>query len=62
MSPELSLHKPIENLKELEAAFRDMVEPGLFDAVVNGSHRFQWTFPIADIKKLVTYLMPAMKR
>lgn len=62
MSPELSLHKPIENLKELEAAFRDMVEPGLFDAVVKRVASIPMDIPIADIKKLVTYLMPAMKK
>jgi hypothetical protein len=62
MSPELSLHKPLENPRELDAAFSATVEPRVFDAVVNGSHRFPWTFPFNDIKKLVTYLMPAMKK
>jgi len=39
-----------------------MVEPGLFDAVVKRVASIPMDIPIADIKKLVTYLMPAMKR
>ncbi len=34
MSPELSLHKPLENPRELEAAFQETVDPEVFDAVV----------------------------
>ena len=62
MSPELSLHKPMENPLDLEAAFRDIVEPGVFEAVVKRVASIPLDIPIADSKKLVTYLTPAMKK
>ncbi len=62
MSPELSLHKPMENPLDLEAAFRNIVDPGVFEAVVKRVASIPLDLPRDDIKKLVTYLMPAMKK
>jgi len=62
MSPELSLHKPLENQRELDAAFSATVEPRVFDAVVKRVASIPMNIPVADIKKLVMYLTPAMKK
>jgi hypothetical protein len=62
MSPELSLHKPLENPRELEAAFQETVDQEVFDAVVWRIAAIPMDIPLADVKKLVTYLMPAMKK
>ena len=62
MSPELSLHKPVENPAELDAAFSAIVGPGVFEAIVKRIASIPMDIPIAEIKRLVTYLMPAMKK
>ena len=62
MSPELSLHKPLENPRELEAAFQETVDQEVFDAVVWRIAAIPMDIPLADIRKLVVYLMPAMKK
>lgn len=62
MSPELSSHTPIENGDALETAFRNAVEPDLFDAVVKRVAAIPMSLPVDAVKKLVTYLMPAMKK
>jgi hypothetical protein len=62
MSPELSLNKPLEDPEALETAFRGNVEPAVFNAVVKRVALVPLDIPIVEIKKLVTYLMPAMKK
>ena len=62
LSPELAMHTPVEDPETLESVFAETVDRGFYEAVVEkiASHGLQ----IAEqyMKKMVTYLMPAMRK
>jgi hypothetical protein len=62
LSPELSVQQHIEDDRLLEAAFLRTVDPGLFDLVVKRLSAVNMNIATASVKKLVTFLMPAMNK
>jgi len=62
MSPELSMHQIIDENEALETAFRDTVDPSIFTAVLARLDLLNLNIPSHSVKKLITYLMPAMKK
>ncbi|MBN1307913.1 MAG: hypothetical protein JXA18_08355 [Chitinispirillaceae bacterium] len=62
LSPELALHRIIDDPVALEAAFKHSVDPAVFDAVVRRLSGAGLELPALYIKKMVTYLMPAMEK
>jgi hypothetical protein len=61
MSPELSVCKQLDG-DALEAAFLGSVDPALFSVVVKRLSAVKYDIPENEVKKIVTYLMPAMKK
>lgn len=62
LSPELSSCKLIDDERALEEAFRASVDPNLFATVVERLGKLGIRAPEAQVKKMVVYLMPAMKK
>ncbi len=62
LSPELTQTQMVENDEELENAFFDIVDQDLFKAVADRLENFEISIDQTELKRLVTYLTPAMKK
>lgn len=62
LSPELILHTMIDDPEELDTVFNQVVDPAVFSAVTKRLSESGFDIPAAYCKKMVTYLMPAMKK
>jgi hypothetical protein len=62
LSPELALHKPIEDPVELEAVFAALGEPELFRRVVARIAPLDLALDQTQARRLFTYLLPAMRK
>ena len=62
LSPELELHQVIDDPVVLGVAFNRSVDPAVFDAVVKRCAALGLEIPAIYVKKMMTYLMPAMEK
>ncbi|MBN1127695.1 MAG: hypothetical protein JXA71_01820, partial [Chitinispirillaceae bacterium] len=62
LSPELALYQMIDDPVVLDTAFRRTVDPKVFDAVVERLFASGLEIAEFEVKKVVTYLLPAMMK
>ena len=62
LSPELSLHTPINDPEELDSVFSTTVTPDFFEAILEKITSRGLNVPEQFIKMIAVYLMPAMKK
>jgi hypothetical protein len=62
ISPELAGQVYIHDAGELERKFKENVDPPLFSALVRKLNSLHFAFPEQEIKRIVTYLLPALKK
>jgi hypothetical protein len=62
LSPELSAYQIISDDQKLDAVFPAIVEPALFDTVCKKLASLNLTMPVLELKRIIAYLMPAMKK
>ena len=62
MSPELTGQDYIHDAGELERKFKENVDPVLFSALVRKLDSLHFTFPEQEIMRIMTYLLPALKK
>ena len=62
LSPELSLHELLDDEVMLETAFASRVDAGVFGSVVKRLAGLGFGLSTGYIKKIVTFLMPAMNK
>jgi hypothetical protein len=62
LSPELELHQVIDDPVALDVAFNRAIDPAVFDAVVKRCDASGLEIPAIYVKKMVTYLLPAMEK
>jgi len=62
MSPELSGNALIADAGELEKKFAELVDPVLFSSLTAKLNSLHFSVPEADLKRIVTYLMPALTK
>ena len=62
LSPELAMHRMIDDPVALEAAFERSVDHEVFDTIVRRLAGLGMELPALYVKKMVTYLIPAMEK